>query len=82
MDLHFASYKSLIKRDEDGELRVAGVTEIGALAAGSLFDRGIRFVDVRPRAGYAIGHVPGATNLSLVSELSKEELIKVAPTDN
>ena len=77
-DLSFSDYGSLIKRGVDGELRVAGVTEIGALAAGALFDRHFRFVDVRSNAGYAIGHVPGATNLSLVTELSKEELAKVA----
>ncbi len=81
MDLQFANYKSLIKRGEDGELRVTGVTEIGALGAGALFDRDVRFVDVRPRAGYANGHVPGAANLSLVTQLSKEELIKVARPD-
>jgi rhodanese-related sulfurtransferase/Tfp pilus assembly protein PilF len=82
MDLHFTNYKSLIKRGEDGGLWVTGVTEIGASSAGALFDRGVRFVDVRPRAGYAIGHVPGAINLSLVTDLSREELIKVARPDD
>ena len=81
-DLPFAAYQSLIKRDLDGEFTVAGVTEIGAPAAGSLFDRGVRFVDVRPRASYKKGHVPGAINLSLATELSREELNKVAPPDD
>jgi rhodanese-related sulfurtransferase len=42
----------------------------------------VQFVDVRTSAGYASGHVPGAVNLSLVSKLSKDELMKVAgPND-
>ena len=48
------------------------------MAAGGLYDRKVRFIDVSPRAGYASGHIPGAVNLSVFSELSKEALGEVA----
>jgi rhodanese-related sulfurtransferase len=48
------------------------------LTAGGLFDRGVTFIDVRAPTGYASGHVRGAVNLPVVTDLSKENLMKVA----
>jgi TolB-like protein/DNA-binding winged helix-turn-helix (wHTH) protein/rhodanese-related sulfurtransferase/Flp pilus assembly protein TadD len=82
MDIPLDRYKALVKRGVDGEFRVEGATEITALAAGSLYDRGVPFIDVRTHVGYANGHVPRAINLSLVFNLSREQLMKVAgPND-
>jgi len=81
-DVSFEEYNALIHRGNDGEFDVDGVPELAALTAGVLFDHGVQFVDVRTSAGYASGHVPRAVNLSLVSKLSKDELMKVAePND-
>lgn len=45
-------------------------------------DRGVPFVDVRAHGDYADGHTPGAVNLSLVFDLSKEALGKVVGPDD
>ncbi len=81
-DMPFELFAALLKRRPDGAFEVIGATELGALPAGSLFDRSVRFIDVRSHAAYVRGHVPGAINLSLVSNLSKEELRKVAKSDD
>jgi TolB-like protein/DNA-binding winged helix-turn-helix (wHTH) protein/rhodanese-related sulfurtransferase len=81
MDLPFGRYRAMIHRGPDGKFDVDGAPELPALAAGTLFDRGVKFVDVRAGNGYASGHVPGAINLSLVSDLSKDTLSKVANPD-
>lgn len=77
-DLPFELFAALLKRRSDGAFEVIGATELGALPAGSLYDRSVRFIDVRSHAAYVRSHVPGAVNLSLVSNLSKEELGKIA----
>ena len=59
-----------------------GAVETTALFAGALFDRGVTFIDVRAAAGYDTGHVPGAINLSLVTGLSKQALLRVAAPDD
>jgi TolB-like protein/DNA-binding winged helix-turn-helix (wHTH) protein/rhodanese-related sulfurtransferase len=82
MDLPIDRYKSLIKRVGDGEYDVEGATEVDAATAKALRDRGVPFVDVRAHPDYAKGHVPGAVNLSLVFDLSKEALMKVADLDD
>jgi TolB-like protein/class 3 adenylate cyclase/rhodanese-related sulfurtransferase len=60
-----------------GEASVDGTTKVDAAQAKVLRDRGVPFVDVRAPLDYANGHVPGAINLSLVTDLSKENLAKV-----
>lgn len=77
-DLPLDRYAALIHKGKDGEFDVDGAPELAALTAGSLFDRGVTFVDVQSSAGYAAGHVPRAINLSLASKLSKDELMKVS----
>ena len=61
---------------------VDGATEVDVATAKTLRDQGIPFVDVRAHVDYANGHVPGSANLSLVVDLSKEELAKVAGPDD
>lgn len=61
-----------------GEVTVDGTTKVDAAKAKVLRDSGVPFVDVRAPPDYANGHVPGAINLSLVTDLSKESLAKVA----
>ena len=58
-----------------GEYNVKGAKKIDAAAAKALLDRGgVIFVDVRAPVDFDWGHVPGATNLSLVTGLSKANL--------
>jgi TolB-like protein/class 3 adenylate cyclase/rhodanese-related sulfurtransferase len=58
-----------------GEYNVEGATKIDAAAAKALLDLGsVRFVDVRAHVDFDRGHIPGATNLSLVTDLSKANL--------
>jgi TolB-like protein/class 3 adenylate cyclase/rhodanese-related sulfurtransferase/tetratricopeptide (TPR) repeat protein len=62
----------------EGEVTVNGTTKVDAAKAKVLRERGVPIVDVRAPLDYANGHVPGAVNLSLVTDLSKENLAKVA----
>ncbi len=80
-DLPLDDYKKLIKRVRIGEYDVEGATEVEPAEAKALRDRGVPFVDVRAQPDYALGHVPGSVNLSLVFDLSKEALAKVADPD-
>jgi rhodanese-related sulfurtransferase len=75
-DLALDDYASLISRHE-GEFDVEGAVKIDAAAASRLHDRGVPFIDVRAHVDHDMGHVPGAVNLSLVVDLSKESLAKV-----
>jgi adenylate cyclase len=65
----------------NGETVVAGTTKVDVVKAKQLRERGVPFVDVRAPADYDNGHVPGAINLSLVTDLSKENLARVVSTD-
>jgi TolB-like protein/rhodanese-related sulfurtransferase/Flp pilus assembly protein TadD len=80
-DLALEDYKKLIRRVAIGEYDVEGATEVDVATAKELRDSGVPFVDVRAAPDYALGHVPGAVNLSLVFALDRESLGKVAAPD-
>ena len=44
---------------------IAGATTVDVVAAKALYDRGVRFVDVRGSNSYSKGHVRDAVNLEL-----------------
>jgi len=49
--------------------------------AKSLHDRGMKFIDVRAVKDYARGHIPGAFNLDVATELSRETLSRIVGKD-
>lgn len=80
--LEFSDYKRLINSNSDGEFAVSGTTRIDVRTAKELHDRGVRFVDVRARLIYDAGHIPGAVNIDLNTELTADALSQVvAPED-
>ena len=79
-DLALDDYARLITRHQ-GEFDVEGATKVDAKTAEALHERGVPFVDVRAHVDYDNGHIPGAVNLSLVVDLSKESLAKVVGKD-
>jgi len=73
------SYRNLITVSA-GTFDVEGATEIDAITAKSLHDRGIAFIDSRGKGLYGRGHIPGATNL--LSHQVQEDLSEfVGPND-
>ena len=80
-DLAFADYRKLITKSE-GEYDVTGATKIDAPTAKALHDRGVVFVDVRAANDFAAGYVPGAVNLDLWIDLSRDSLSKVVGKDD
>jgi TolB-like protein/rhodanese-related sulfurtransferase len=74
-DLHARMHK------RDGFYAVDGATTIDAREAKALHDRGVKFVDVRAAGDFAHGHVPGAFNLDVATELSRESLARVVRKD-
>lgn len=65
----------------NGQATVAGTTKVDVKEARALRERGVPFIDVRAPVDYGNGHVPGAINLSLVTDLSREALEKIASKD-
>ena len=60
----------------NGQTTVEGTTKIDVEEARALRERGVPFIDVRAPVDYGNGHVPGAINLSLVTDFSREALEK------
>lgn len=54
---------------------------VNASAAKDLFDREALFVDVRSKASYDEGHIPGAVNLTWGRKFNPARLSKVASLD-
>jgi len=55
-----------------------GVTLVDAAAAKALWDKGAKFVDVRPNELWEVGRIPGATLLELFTDYNETALQKVA----
>jgi adenylate cyclase len=60
---------------------VTGATTIDLDQAKALHDRGVKFVDVRAAKGFDTGHVPGAFNLDVATELSRDSLSRIVGKD-
>jgi adenylate cyclase len=75
-DIPFEKYRGLVQSSE-GYFNVSGATTIDPKKAKTLFDRGVKFVDVRAAKGFASGHVPGAFNLDVATELSRDSLSRI-----
>jgi rhodanese-related sulfurtransferase len=70
-----------IMRKRGGFYEVEGARTIDASEARALHDRGARFVDVRAARDFATGHIPGALNLDVAAELSRESLARIVGKD-
>ena len=57
---------------------VEGVTTVDPAAAKALWDKGVKFVDVRGIAFWEAGRIPGATLLDFKTDYTEENLLKVA----
>jgi TolB-like protein/rhodanese-related sulfurtransferase len=79
-DLPFEEYRKLLHKS-GGYYNVDGATTVDVRQAKALHDRGVKFVDVRAAKGFAMGHVPGAYNLDVGSELSRERLSRIVGKD-
>jgi TolB-like protein/class 3 adenylate cyclase/rhodanese-related sulfurtransferase len=75
-DIPFEKYRQLLHKT-GAYYDVAGATTIDHQQAKKLHDRGVKFVDVRAAKGFASGHVPGAFNLDVATELSRETLSRI-----
>ncbi|CAN7296277.1 tetratricopeptide repeat protein [Pararhizobium sp. LjRoot235] len=80
-DLAFDDYAKFMTLTK-GELSVAKTIKIDVAEARTLLDRGVPFIDVRAPQNFDNGHLPKAINLSLVTDLSKESLAKVASKED
>ncbi len=79
-DIPLEKYRRLLRK-EGGYFEVAGATTIDLQQAKALHDRGVKFVDVRAAKGFASGHVPGAFNLDVATELSRDSLSRIVGKD-
>ena len=79
-DIPFEKYRALIQTS-GGYFSVTGAITIDPQQAKTLHDRGVKFVDVRAAKGFASGHVPGAFNLDVATELSRDSLSRIVGKD-
>ena len=61
---------------------VEGISKIDAATAKTLSDRGVTIIDVRDATTYVRGHIPGAVNLNLLVDLTRENLAKTVNKDD
>ena len=79
-DIPYEKYSQLLQKSE-GYFNVTGATTIDHKQAKTLHDRGVKVVDVRAAKGFAGGHVPGAFNLDVATEFSRESLSRIVGKD-
>lgn len=79
-DIPFEKYRRLLHKS-GGYFDVTGATTIDHKQARTLHDRRVKFVDVRAANGFASGHVPGAFNLDVATELSRDSLSRIVSKD-
>ncbi|HKE46109.1 MAG TPA: rhodanese-like domain-containing protein [Steroidobacteraceae bacterium] len=79
-DLPLEKYRALMHKN-GAYFEVSGATTIDHKQAKALHDRGVKFVDVRAAKGFASGHVPGAFNLDVATELSRDSLSRIVAKD-
>ena len=58
--------------------QVVGATLITPAEAKALWDRDVKFIDVRDAPTFELGRIPGAKLLDYIADFSQENLIKVA----
>jgi TolB-like protein/class 3 adenylate cyclase/Flp pilus assembly protein TadD len=75
-----AGVKDLISQTEGG-FEVEGATLVDVKTAKALFDRGVRFIDVRSKNLWNFDHIPGAVNLEAINTLSEAGLSKILSKD-
>jgi tetratricopeptide (TPR) repeat protein/rhodanese-related sulfurtransferase len=80
IDIPFEKYRRLLHKS-GGYFDVTGATTIDHKQARTLHDRRVKFVDVRAAKGFASGHVPGAFNLDVATELSRDSLSRIVSKD-
>ncbi len=76
-EIPYAEYRKIVSKSQ-GEYDVEGATKIDFKTAKVLRDRGVTFVDVRAAKDFARGHIPGAFNLDVATEFSKDSLSPIA----
>lgn len=66
---------------EESPATVAGATTVTTTEAKALFDKGVKFVDLRPDADWEAGRIPGAAHLDFKVKFSEEALGAVVGKD-
>jgi TolB-like protein/rhodanese-related sulfurtransferase/Flp pilus assembly protein TadD len=79
-DIPFEKYRRLLHKS-GGYFDVTGATTIDHKKAKTLHDRGVKIVDVRAAKGFASGHAPGAFNLDVATEFSRDSLSRIVGKD-
>ncbi|MET1084470.1 MAG: winged helix-turn-helix domain-containing protein, partial [Burkholderiales bacterium] len=80
IDIPFEKYRGLLHKS-GAYYDVTGATTIDHKQAKTLHDRGVKFVDVRAAKGFVSGHAPGAFNLDVATELSRDSLSRIVGKD-
>ena len=68
-------WQTLVTKSGSKISAVEGATEIDVSTAKTLYDRGVRFLDVRGKRSWKRGHIPGAPNFFVQTEASLMEIV-------
>lgn len=66
---------------KESPMVIEGAKTVSAAEAKALFDKGIKFIDVRKNSDWDAGRVPGAVHIELKKKLSQESLSKTVGKD-
>jgi len=79
-DIPYEKYSQLLHKS-GAYYDVDGATTIDHKQAKTLYDHGVKFVDVRAAKDFGRGHVPRAFNLDAATELSRDTLSRIVGKD-
>ena len=68
-------WTTLLTKSGSKVIAVEGATEIDVSRAKTLYDRGLRFIDVRGSSYWKMWHIPGASALKYPTEASLMEIV-------
>jgi rhodanese-related sulfurtransferase len=66
---------------KESPMSIEGATAVNASEAKALFDKGVKFIDVRKDSDWDAGRIPGAVHIELKKKLSTETLGKSVGKD-
>lgn len=70
-----------VKKEYRSPSTVEGTTTVSLAEARALYDKGVKFIDVRNSRFFASAHIPGAIHLDLKYNFDEEKLKRVARSD-
>lgn len=77
----FASASQPMAQEKESPLTIEGAKTVTPADAKALFDKGVKFIDLRTDAAYEAGRIPGSVHIEFKTKFSEEALATNAKKD-